>query len=252
MSSRSGARFWELDMLRGLAVVMMVLYHLLFDLSYLGGYDIDVSGGFWLHFAQATASIFIVLAGISMAISRSRAEEMGQSQIPKMIRRSLLIFSLGMVITLVTYILFRDEFIIFGILHFLGISIVLAYPLLKMRFLNLIAGSCITFAGLYMQGLSVPFHWLIWLGLAPDDFYTLDYFPLIPWLGIVLIGVFLGNSLYGGQSCRECIPDLSACQPILFLSALGRNSLLIYLIHQPLLIMALIITGAIGLEKILL
>ncbi|HWQ19917.1 MAG TPA: heparan-alpha-glucosaminide N-acetyltransferase, partial [Methanotrichaceae archaeon] len=239
MSSRSGTRFWELDMIRGLAAVMMVLYHMLFDLSYLGGYNINVYSGFWLRFAQATASIFIVLAGISLAISRSRAKERGQDPFPRILRRGLWIFSLGMVITFVTYALFRDEFIIFGVLHFLGVSIVLAYPFLGLRFTNLIAGIGIISAGLYLQGLSISSPWLLWLGMAPKDFYTLDYFPLIPWFGLVLIGVFLGNELYGGQRRRAGLPDLYPYLPVRFLDFLGRNSLAIYLIHQPALIIIL-------------
>jgi len=245
MSIRSGTRFWELDMLRGVAVVMMVLYHMLFDLSYLGGYNINVYSGLWLHFAKATASIFIVLAGISLTISRSRAIERGQDPFPGILRRGLWIFFLGMVITLVTYILLREEFIIFGVLHFLGVSIILAYPFLRLRFVNLVAGIGIISAGLYLQSLSISSPWLLWLGLSPKDFYTLDYFPLFPWFGLVLLGAFLGNELYGGQR-RGGLPDLSACLPVRLLDLLGRNSLAIYLIHQPVLIIILRMSRAIS------
>lgn len=250
MSRRSGTRLWELDMLRGLAVVMMVIYHLLFDLSYLGGYNINVYSGFWLHFAQATASIFIVLAGISLTISCSRAVEMGRNPFPLVLRRGLWIFSLGMVITLVTYLLFREEFIVFGVLHFLGVSLVLAYPFLRLRFMNLIAGIGIISAGPYIQSLSISSPWLLWLGLVPKDFYTLDYFPLIPWFGLVLVGVFLGNELYGGQRRRGILLNLHPHLPLSLLTFLGRNSLAIYLIHQPVLITILYMSGAIGFRSL--
>ena len=77
-------RFWELDFIRGLAVVMMVLYHFLYDLDYFGGYPLNVRSGCWLYFAEATAAIFIVLVGASLTLSASRCgcEEFLRSSSP--------------------------------------------------------------------------------------------------------------------------------------------------------------------------
>src|SRR5215208_4515723 len=73
-------RFWEVDAARGIAIAMMVVYHLMFDLDYFGGYAIESTSGFWALFADATAGTFLFLVGVSLAISYSRASAGLQGQ----------------------------------------------------------------------------------------------------------------------------------------------------------------------------
>lgn len=235
------SRFWELDFIRGLAVVMMVIYHLLFDLNYFDGYPLNVRSGFWLFFADATASIFIVLVGASLTLSASSSQirEVPEKLYLRFFKRGLRIFSYGMVVTLTTYLLIGRGFILFGVLHFIGVSIVLAYPFLRLRTFNLFAGSIIVLIGFYLQGLTFNFSWLLWLGFVPYNFYTLDYFPIFPWFGLVLIGIFLGNSLYKNGERSFRLPELSGCFIVDLLGTLGRNSLVVYLVHQPILVATL-------------
>lgn len=251
------SRFWEVDLTRGLAVVMMVLFHLVYDLSYFGVYGLDIYSGFWFYFARTTASIFILLAGVSLSLSASRARLQGQDQklYLKFVRRGMEIFSLGLGITAVTYLLIGNGFIIFGILHLIGLSIILAYPFLNLKALNMMIGAAIIVVGLYLQGLEFDFPWLLWLGLAPRGFYTLDYFPLFPWFGVILIGIFLGNVLYEGYTRRYTgrmyLPDLSGsalAKPFVFL---GQNSLVVYLVHQPVLIAILYLLGKVSISTLL-
>lgn len=253
--NRLEGRFWEVDLARGLAVVMMVLFHLAYDLSYFGVYGLDMYSGFWFYFARATASIFILLAGVSLSISASRARLQGLDQklYLKFVRRGMEIFSLGLGITAVTYLLIGNGFIIFGILHFIGLSIILAYPFLNLKALNMMIGAAIIVAGIYLQGLEFNFPWLLWLGLAPKGFYTLDYFPLFPWFGVILIGIFLGDVLYDGYTRRYTgrinLPDLSGSAPAKPFVFLGQNSLVIYLVHQPVLIAVLYLLGKISIPR---
>jgi uncharacterized membrane protein len=238
-------RLWELDFIRGLAVVMMVLYHFLYDLDYFGGCPLNVRSGSWLYFAEATAAIFIVLVGASLTLSSSRARKGGASEklFHRFFKRGLKIFSYGLVITLTTYLLIGRGFILFGVLHFIGVSIVLAYPFLRLRTFNLFAGSIIVLIGVYLQGLTFNFPWLIWLGFVPENFYSLDYFPIFPWFGLILIGIYLGNSLYNHGRRSFKLPDLSDSFVVNILGVLGRNSLLVYLVHQPALVAILFFTG---------
>jgi uncharacterized membrane protein len=247
MDERLDYSFWELDFFRGVAIVMMVIYHLLFDLSYFGGYSIYAHSGFWRHFAQATAAIFILLVGISLTLSASKAQILGidKSLFNHFLKRGLKIFLLGMAITLVTYYLIGRGFIVFGILHFIGLAIILAYPFLKLRIVNIFIGFIFILIGLYLQSTSLNLPELFWVGLTSKNFYTLDYFPLFPWFGIVLIGIFLGNSLYPEYRRRIDLPDLSGSLWIRPFNALGRRSLLIYLIHQPAMIIILSLAGII-------
>ena len=69
MENRQMARFWEADLLRGVAIVLMVLYHLAFDLDYFAVYQIDVISGFWLAAARISASLFLLLVGLSLTLS---------------------------------------------------------------------------------------------------------------------------------------------------------------------------------------
>jgi uncharacterized membrane protein len=241
------SRFWELDFIRGLAVVMMVLYHFLYDLDYFGGYPLNVRSGYWLYFAEATAAIFIVLVGASLTLSASRSRVRGVSEklFARFFIRGLRIFSLGLAITLITYLLIGRGFILFGVLHFIGVSIVLAYPFLRLRTFNLFAGSIFILIGIYLQGLTFNFPWLLWLGFVPYNFYTLDYFPIFPWFGLVLIGIYLGNRFYQDGKRGFRLPDLSGSFIVDLLSNLGRNSLAVYLVHQPVIVATLFLVGII-------
>ena len=221
-------RFWEIDSLRGIAIVMMIAFHLAFDLSYFGGYDIGIHSGLWRLFGRATASIFILLAGISLSLSHSRSA----AGMERYLIRGLKIFSWGLLITMATILFFPAEFIVFGILHFIGLSIVLAYPFLRQKRWNLLLGLAIIIIGLSIQGPLILF---------PASFRTFDYFPIFPWFGLILIGIFLGNSLYPSHTRRFSIPEISTP-----LSTLGRHSLLIYLIHQPVLIALLYALGIVA------
>lgn len=234
-------RFWELDLIRGAAVVMMVIFHLAYDLNFFGVYKLDIYSGFWFCLARITAGLFILLAGVSLVLIASKT---GHKELPiKFFERGIKIFSIGLAITAATYLLIGRGFIIFGILHFIGLSIIIAYPFLGLKKLNVAIGIIIIAAGLYLQNLSFGSPWLLWLGLAPSGFYSVDYFPLLPWFGLILIGIYLGDVLYGGYRRSVELQDLSSCPFVKPIAFLGRNSLAIYLIHQPLLISALLLLG---------
>lgn len=221
---------------------MMIGYHIHYDLDYFGAYNLNVQFGFWLYFARAIAAIFLLLVGISLTLSFSRAtktQRTGRTLYPKYLKRGVKIFSWGLVITLTSWIFLREGFVVFGILHLIGISIILAYPLLKLRFGNLLLGIVSIALGIFINKVTVGFPWFLWLGLTPARFYSVDYFPLLPWFGVVLIGVFFGNSLYPHYTRSFNLYDLSNFAVIRFFTYLGRHSLLIYLIHQPLLITVL-------------
>lgn len=231
---------------------MMVTFHLIFDLTYFGIYDFDVSSGFWWVFARLTAFIFIFLVGISLTLSHTRAEITGKTRenhglFPKYLKRGLKIFSLGILITLATWLFIPEDFIVFGILHFIGIAIILEYPFLNKKYTNLILGIFFIIAGLIIAQFTVNYPWLLWLGLKPEVFITVDYFPVLPWLGVVSLGLFAGTLLYRDYKRIFNLPDLSKNHFVRLFSFLGRHSLLIYLIHQPILIIALYMLGAIDL-----
>jgi len=238
MENRQTARFWEVDFLRGMAIVLMVLFHLAFDLNYFGVFKVEISSSFWFYLARFTASLFLLLVGVSLTLSRSRARLLGQEDRFRfrLIKRGLWIFSLAMGVTLVTYLFIGSGFIVFGVLHLIGVSLLLAYPFLRLHGLNFIFGLLFILLGSVLQSHSVDFPWLLWLGLAPMDFRSVDYLPLLPWFGVILIGVAFGDLFYQGYCRRIPVPDLAGSSLVSGLAFLGRNSLAIYLVHQPVLI----------------
>jgi uncharacterized membrane protein len=241
-SAAKEQRFWEVDAARGAAIVMMVVYHLVYDLDTFGGYGIESTSGFWAYFADVTASAFLFLVGISLAISYSRA---GDGLFGKYLRRGLRILAYGMALTVV-FLVLGIGVVAFGILHLIGVSIILAYPLLKYRLPNLLLGISVIAVGWYMraQDISSESPWLLPLGVVPEGVFMPDYRPLFPWFGVVLLGLFAGNVLYGGGK-RPAVAAKRAPAGAKPLLPLGRNSLFIYLIHQPILIALLAAFGVV-------
>jgi uncharacterized membrane protein len=239
------ARFWEVDLLRGCAIVLMVLYHLVFDLNYFAVYDIIVSSGFWLAVARLSASLFLLLVGLSLTLSHSRARMLGREDeyFSRLLKRSAWILGLALGVSIVTYFFIGRGFIVFGILHLIGLSLLLAYPFLRLRRASFIFGLLFILFGIYVQNIIVEFPWLLWLGLAPHDFYSVDYFPFFPWFGVILMGMGLGSLLYPGYLRRISMPDFAGSSLVRGLSFLGRNSLAVYLVHQPVIIAFLYLSG---------
>jgi len=233
----SKERFWEIDLLRGVAVIMMVTYHALYDLDYFGICHVQVHSGFWSVFARVTAIIFLILVGVSLHLSHTRKMRTGASpKFSKYLWRGLFIFSCGLVVTLITWIFMGRGFVVFGVLHLIGIAIILAYPFLRFRFLNLFFGGIAIFLGILLRDQTFDFPWLLWLGFIPRGFYSVDYFPVFPWFGAILVGIFFGRIFYPNFSrvfSVQNLPDGSFGKLLCFL---GKNSLRIYLIHQPILI----------------
>jgi uncharacterized membrane protein len=236
------------DAARGVAILMMIVYHTTYDLDTLGNYDIQSTTGYWVLFADITAGLFLFLVGVALAISRVRTGLTGWRLVGKYLARGLRILAYGMVLTAL-FLSLGMGVVAFGILHLIGVSIILAYPFLRLRFTNLVLGTLIFAAGQYIlaQNLYSQSFWLLPFGVVPEGVLMPDYRPLLPWFGVVLIGLFFGNVVYG-DGRRPHVPEDKA--PVLAspLLPLGRNSLFIYLIHQPIIIALLTVTGIVDLN----
>ena len=140
------------------------------------------------------------------------------------------------IITFITWLYLDEGFIIFGILHCIGLSIILAYPFLKIQKFIPLTGISLTAIGFILKTMTFDFYWFLWLGFIPTTFFTVDYFPLLPWFGVVLIGIFIGNTFYKENKRTFNLKDMSIFTPVKFICFIGRHSLVIYLIHQPIVI----------------
>ena len=247
VSASVPVRFWEIDFLRGLAVCLMILLHLLDDLYYFCGFK-GIHPLAWMVWQRVTAGIFIILAGISLSLNRSRGEKLGIKSPHWFLRHSLLrgikIFAWGMAVTLVTRAFLREGFVRFGVLHFLGLAMIAGIPFVKLRYENLWLGLFSLGIGSYFARFQLKTAWLFWLGIRPRNFFSVDYFPFFPWFGLVLWGIFIGNTLYRDAERRFDLHDYHN-PAIRWGCFLGRNSLVLYLIHQPLFIAVLYSLGLI-------
>ena len=231
-------RLWEIDTLRGLAIILMVFFHILFDLSFLQIVSLDIYYSLPGSFPFLVGGVFIFIVGISLTLSYSAVEqklEAGQRR-QKFLFRGLKIFGLGLLITFISWLYMSNGAIYFGVLHCIGLSIIIVYPFIKRYQYALPTGLFILVLGLAFRQITVGHPWLLWLGIRPDIFYTLDYYPLFPWLGVMLLGVFFGRVVYPNGTRIFTLPDLSKKTPISSFKFIGQHSLLIYLIHQPIVV----------------
>ncbi len=233
-------RIWEIDFLRGLSIILMVFYHLGYDLTEFCGIR-EVLGikfnlyGTGLTIAQYFfAGVFIVLSGISSTLSRSN------------VRRALRILIVAIAVTVVTYLFNSAAAIYFGILHCLAVCILLyGLALQKSKPSTCAAAGLLVFAlsaarSYVMRNVPVSFDWLLPFGVSSHTLASYDYFPLLPWFGVFLIGTALGKSAYAAR--KSLIPRRL---PESFFNTAGRHSLLIYIVHQPILLGILYLLGLI-------
>jgi uncharacterized membrane protein len=245
-AKRRAGRFWEIDALRGVAIITMIVYHTMWDLWYWGVFpNVVLWQGFWFYWQRFTCGTFLTLVGVSLTISnrrmRARAKP-GERIYPHFFWRGLRIFGLGMIIT-VAVLVAGVGYVDFGILHLIGISIILAYPFLRFKWLNLALWIVFSLIGEVVEWIHVDTRWLTAFGITPQPYPAVDFFPLFPWFGVVLLGVFLGNVLYADNKRRFPLPAWGDFFPFNALEFLGRHSLVIYMIHQPIILLVLYLLG---------
>ena len=245
----STRRLWEVDVARGLAILLMVIYHFVFDLTFFGYYGVNVFTGGWRVFGRTPAVLFLLVVGVSLAIDAGRAQGHGRPLPARGITiRGLKIFGWGLVITLVSWLYLGEPAIVFGILHLIGASTVLAIPFLSKRqpALWFLLAAVVLVTGISINPFPAPRPWMMVLGFAPTALPPqLDYFPLLPWFGLVLMGVVLGQWLFPLGHRRFPLPEWGTVFGMRHLAWMGQRSLLIYLLHQPVLILLLSIAHAI-------
>lgn len=221
-------RIWELDALRGLFVLIMVGVHLCYDLVNFFGAAVFRLAALFLGLQAWGGVAFVVLSGCCASLGSAP------------LRRGAQILACGSLVSAVTLGLAFTGFgegivIYFGVLHCLGCCMILWAFLRKLPRMGLaVLGIAAIAAGLWLARQSFAFPWLLPLGFMPRDFLTADYFPLLPHLGFFLLGAMLGETLY--RQRKSLLPDawetLGASR---FLGFCGRHSLIIYLLHQPVL-----------------
>ena len=226
-----------MDEIRGFAILCMIFYHAFFSMAFLFSSNSGLKLlSFFMPLEPYFAGIFILISGISSQLSHSN------------LKRGLILFLVANLITLITSIFLPDIKILFGILHMLSINIIL-FGISK-PFFDLIP----TIPGLLLSAIfyiftmnigkgylglsniltiSIPntlykTEYLFPIGIISSNFFSSDYFPLFPWIFLFLFGTFLGR-----YAKRGLFPSFMYKRRCRFLSFLGTHSLIIYIVHQP-------------------
>jgi uncharacterized membrane protein len=220
-----GERIWQIDALRGTAVVLMAAYHLFFDLNYLGILSLDVSSIFFVLFQRIIAVLFLGVVGISLAI--------GKKTFPENAKRAAFLAAVAAGITIATAVYPGYGAIYFGIIHFIAIAVFFGYFFREFGELNLLFSFAILAIWFVGKNTVSGSAFLIPFGFPPADFYTLDYFPLLPWFAVVLLGIWLGKTRFWGKIGSGKKEDAKK------ICWVGRHALAIYLMHQPVLLLFL-------------
>jgi len=224
-------RLWEVDFVRGLAVLMMLVSNFVFDFTIFSDFRLE-SSLFWPWFARATAGLFLLVVGVSLHLSLGQLAAR-KAGLVKVLKRGGKTFGLGLLVTIATWYAVGDELVVFGILHLIGVGVILAYPFLGHKYLSLLAGLFFVAGGILLEKIQISSHLFIWLGLRYRGFSSVDYTPMLPWFGFILLGIFIGASLFPGGERRLQPFPLADLPPIKVIRWLGGHSLKIYFIHQP-------------------
>jgi uncharacterized membrane protein len=211
----------------------MLVLNFVTDLNHFGIMNTE-TGDQWWWLARIAASLFVGISGVSYFLAHRLEYDFTKTSG----RTKRLIFW-AFVITIITYIFEPSAYVRFGVLHLLALASIVAFPVARKPEFALGIGLILLIIPLSSNSN------LVWLGLRETGFIAIDYFPLNPWLGIFFIGLALASRIY-----PEGKPLTEIQWPEKWLW-FGRNTLTIYVIHQPILIGLLILTGQVPLEDIL-
>lgn len=246
MSATSGAivaertpRVAVIDVFKGIAIIAMIVYHFAWDLSAYQLIAVDVTNELgWRIFARTIAGSFLALVGINLVLALRRG-----FRLRPYVRRLVLILAAALLVSFGTWWVDPGTFVFFGILHLIFAASILALPFVHAPIWLTLAVALFFLVGPRL--LAGPFFdspaWY-WLGLSTDPPPTVDYVPVFPWFGIVLLGVAAGRLVLANPGL-PLWHWAATGRPSRALALAGRWSLTIYLIHQPVLIGGLMLVA---------
>ncbi len=229
-------RYDRLDALRGLAIVWMTLFHFSFDLNYFGYLNFNFyEDSLWIYQRSCIVSLFLFCAACGQAVALDR-----HLSWERFFKRWYQVVGAAVLVTIGSYMVYPNSFIYFGILH--GIALMLLILRLTSKWSHYYLPAGLLLIGLkvvspYLHTLDPNFEvlnsgWLNWLGLVSRKPITEDYVPLVPWLGVLLVGFALGRRIFKNYKFFFTGELKSQFR---WLAVLGQWSLSYYLVHQPLL-----------------
>ena len=224
-------RWWALDAARGLAVVAMIVFHVIWDLAHFGYAPANLPWSTPVKlFGHSIAFTFLFIAGVALVLAHR-----SHIRWPAFWRRLAIIVAAAALVTAGTYVAFPKAYVFFGILHCIAVASLIAVPFLLAPWpVALAGGAFFLVGGEFFASPVFNADWLQWVGLSTSEPLTEDWRPLFPWAGALLLGVAAGKlplPVYGERAGVGGSLPTSGGRG--WLPFLGRHSLVIYLAHQP-------------------
>jgi len=234
--SKPCRRYLEIDFWRGLAICMMIVFHFCFDLRFMGFARIPIfTNPFWLLYRESGVFIFLAISGFCLVLEHGQGIRWKRFWI-----RFAKLAIAGGLISLATYYYDAPKTIWLGILQFYALASLLGLYFLRWERLNLLLGVLIIGLG-FIGNVNEAKNFIgapwTWLGFGTMSLSTLEIFPLVPFFGYFLVGIYLGKRLIPNHAGGPFFLEIPPQPPLTrFVAFCGRHSLLVYLLHQPFLL----------------
>lgn len=236
-----GERYWEVDAVRGIALIGMIVYHFLACMVIFHMIVEDEEFLTYYGTINVASASFVLIAGVALILRHARRKgRTNREYYRSIVVKAVFLFVVAIGITIATWIgamwlLDNEVFVKFGFLHMLSVSMLLCLPLLRFGKWNILPGVLVILIGIFvMPEITAP-EWLYPLGIHGADFLstTQDYFPLLPWFGVLLVGIALGDLFYPNGIRSFRFPAAGPAGKFLARIGNGKVTLAVYLIHIP-------------------
>ncbi|WP_299074346.1 DUF1624 domain-containing protein [uncultured Paraglaciecola sp.] len=219
----SSTRNYEVDLLRGFAIVLMVIFHFGYDLTVFAWASFNTSVDIeWRIFRSVIVSSFLLAVGMSSYLAYKTS--INRTKLAKAVAK---LFAVSMLITIGSLFMHPSTWVYFGIIHFITVALPFSVLFVRFPYVALVLGTiCIVGYWWGIVDMSSLWRWSVeHLGIPLE---TVDLVSFFPWIGVVLIGVFLMHkNIFNLRFEKNNLRNK--------LVFLGQHSLLIYLLHQPIL-----------------
>lgn len=237
----STKRFLAIDILKVLAIAGMIVYHFFYIMNFLGVRDVDMHHGILEILGDAVRLLFLSLVGVTSVLSKRKSQALGEHQVAFVLRRlrqAGYVFVFAIIINLVTYIFVPDQFVKFGVLHMIALGIFCGSLLANRPYLSAQIGLGIILVDTWTTPTSGKSFAGYIIGLSTDNSPSLDYFPIFPWLGVILIGMLAGHWFFQIVTKRtQAESNIDTSKTAKCIRFISSKALWIYITHIPILLL---------------
>ena len=246
-------RFIEIDIAKGVAVILMVIFHYFYLCHFMNIRYYNINGGILKVIAKLAHLTFIFVVGMNLAIINEKNKKAyGEKcyknyQMGHQFKRGVFLIGAGMIISILSYLAFGNMYVKFGILHFIGVSVILAQFIINSKTLVILIGLLIVALFFIFQLFSDSFYSRCYSfpmtcfisGVKNIQYASLDYFSIVPYFALICAGILVGYVLYKngnkrtfvGEKGEKNMDNLKKNPFTNLISIIGKHSLLIYFIH---------------------